>query len=151
MKINLLVAFSLATFFLLNCKSENSSSQTGEVNDVVQEVPLNEVLDTQHLASMDFKEEAYRFGEVQEGVVIKKYFSFMNSGTEPLVISDVRTSCGCTTAEVPKTPVEPGQSDSLLVQFDTKGRPGYNSKAITIVANTKPSTHHIFLKGNVIQ
>lgn len=152
MKVRFFVLLFLLALIFQGCKnSSNAKEETVDNEQVIQPTPMEEVLDTQQLAEMKFDQMTYNFPDIEEGKVVKKYFSFLNSGPESLVIKDVRTSCGCTTAEVPQRPVPPGERDSLLVEFDTKGRLGYNSKAITVVANTSPATQHLFLKGNVIK
>lgn len=147
--------FSVVILLLLVCFScrnnKSTAEQTKVADDELKPTPMTEVLDTQQIASMDFDTKVFNFPDAHEGTVVKKYFSFVNSSETSLVIKDVRTSCGCTTAQVPQEPIPPGKKDSLLVEFDTNGRMGYNSKAITVVANTNPATQHLFLKGNVIK
>lgn len=75
-------------------------------------------------------------------------FKFQNTGTKTLIITDVKTSCGCTTAERPNEPIEPGAYSEISVKYDTQ-RIGNFSKTITIMTNV---AEPIFLeiKGNVL-
>lgn len=75
-------------------------------------------------------------------------FKFQNTGTKTLIITDVKTSCGCTTAERPIEPIEPGAYSEISVKYDTQ-RIGNFSKTITIMTNV---AEPIFLeiKGNVL-
>lgn len=61
-------------------------------------------------------------------------FDFKNTGKTPIIISNVQTSCGCTTAEKPSAPVQPGKSSKIAVKYDTK-RVGEFTKTITVTTN----------------
>jgi hypothetical protein len=93
------------------------------------------------MPKMDFGKDstAYDFGELKEGQIVEHQFKFTNTGEFPLIINDVRASCGCTIPEWPKEPISPGASDKILVRFNTKGKAGPQSKTVTITANTNPA------------
>lgn len=61
-------------------------------------------------------------------------FEFKNTGKTPVIVSNVQTSCGCTTAEKPSEPVQPGKSSKISVKYDTK-RVGDFTKTITVTTN----------------
>jgi hypothetical protein len=61
-------------------------------------------------------------------------FEFKNTGKTPIIVSNVQTSCGCTTAEKPSEPVQPGKSSKISVKYDTK-RVGDFTKTITVTTN----------------
>jgi hypothetical protein len=98
---------------------------------------------------MEFEMSEYDFGDLDEGPKAKVAFKFTNKGTKPLVLSDVKASCGCTTPSWPKEPIMPGKSETITAEYNTQGRPGPFNKAITITANTEPATKMIFIKGTV--
>jgi outer membrane biosynthesis protein TonB len=98
-------------------------------------------------ASMNFDKTEYSFGVVVTGKVIEHNFEFVNKGTEPLVIYDATSTCGCTIPEYPKEPVMPGQTGSIKVTYDSKGKIGTQDKLITIKTNAGIYTLH--LKGAV--
>lgn len=106
-------------------------------------------VDTTQLARFQFSEERFNFGEVDEGAVIEHEFRFTNAGQVPLVISDVRTTCGCTVADYPRDPILPGAGGAIRASFDTKNKPGRQSKPITITANTYPAKMQLHLDGFV--
>lgn len=91
----------------------------------------------------------YDFGTVKEGAVVEKKFAFRNEGKSPLVISNINSSCGCTTPEWPKEPIAPQGESTILVRFNTKGKAGPQSKTVTISANTDPAVIELHLKGIV--
>jgi hypothetical protein len=98
---------------------------------------------------MTFEMTEYDFGELEEGPKARVSFKFTNTGNKPLILSDVKASCGCTTPYWPKEPIMPGKSETITAEYNTQGRPGPFNKAITITANTDPPTKMIFIKGNV--
>lgn len=98
--------------------------------------------------SFNFDKTTHKFGELPEGPKAKHEFTFTNDGTKPIIISDVRASCGCTTPKWPKEPIKPGESGNIKVVYDTDGRPGRFTKVVTISANTD-SNEKLFIKGNV--
>jgi hypothetical protein len=102
-------------------------------------------------AKIAFKEETYNFGEIPEGPQVTHEFKFTNTGKEPLILSNVRASCGCTTPSWPKEPVLPGKDAAILVTYNTQGRPGNFSKVITITSNADQPSRVIDIKGEVIK
>lgn len=98
---------------------------------------------------IEFKETEYDFKEVEEGPQAKHEFVFKNTGKEPLILSNVKASCGCTTPSWPKEPILPGQDAKILVTYNTQGRPGTFTKSITITSNATEETKVIYIKGKV--
>lgn len=62
-------------------------------------------------------------------------FEFTNNSGAPVVLQDVKASCGCTTPTWTKTPVAPGEKGQVEVTYNAKGRPGAFSKTITVTSN----------------
>jgi len=100
-------------------------------------------------AEFRFDNERHDFGEIDEGPKVTHEFSFTNVGKEPLIITNARASCGCTVPKWPKEPILPGQSSSIKVEYNTKGRPNSFNKAITITSNAQSRTKVIYIKGFV--
>ncbi len=96
-------------------------------------------------------EETYNFREIPEGPQVTHEFKFVNEGKEPLVLSNVRASCGCTTPSWPKEPVLPGKEAIILVTYNTQGRPGSFTKSITITSNADEPNKVIYIKGEVVK
>ena len=89
------------------------------------------------LADFSFKKNAFHFGKIQEGTIIKQYVIFKNSGKAPLIIEDYGIECTCTKVEYPRYPIPPGQTDSLLLIFDSKGKKGKQDREVILYVNTK--------------
>lgn len=103
-------------------------------------------------AKIEFKEETINYGEVEKGKDDGiRVFEFTNTGDEPLVIKNAKSSCGCTVPEWPKVPIAPGGIGLIKVQYNMN--PGPISKTITIESNAinKPNGMiPLRIKGTVI-
>lgn len=98
-----------------------------------------------------FTKTTHDFGRINEADGrVTTIFEFKNEGMEPLVLSNVRASCGCTTPKWTKTPVEPGQTGSISVTYNPNGRPGKFQKSITVTSNAEQPTVKLYIKGEVI-
>ncbi len=76
-------------------------------------------------------------------------FEFKNTGKEPVIITNVHTSCGCTAAEKPTEPVAKGKSSKIVVNYDTK-RVGNFTKTITVTTNVSTEPIILTITGNVL-
>jgi len=100
-------------------------------------------------ADFKFDTEVHDFGSIKEGVQAEHTFKFTNTGKEPLVITNVQASCGCTTPTWSKEPIKPGAQGSVTAIYNSKGRPGNFNKAVTVTSNAKTAQKVLFIKGNV--
>lgn len=75
-------------------------------------------------------------------------FEFKNTGKTPIFVTNVGTSCGCTTAQKPEEPVKPGKKGVIVVKYDTK-RVGNFTKEITVTTNVQPEPIKLTIKGSV--
>jgi len=101
------------------------------------------------LTAIQYESERYDFGTTDEGEIVKHSYKFKNTGNEDLVISNCRGSCGCTVPTWPKEPVPPGGTGEIKVEFNSKGKPGHQTKRVTVTANTNPSETFIEITGDV--
>ena len=87
-----------------------------------------------------FTKDLHEFGNVDVNSENKYSFSFINSGNEPLKISNAKGSCGCTVPNWPKEPILPGKSGQIEVIFKpSKGQAGSEqTKTVTVIGNTIP-------------
>lgn len=100
-------------------------------------------------AEIVFEEEIHDFGTLKQGGDASTEFKFTNTGTEPLIISNAKGSCGCTVPEWPREPIAPGQSAAIKVKYDSK-RVGPINKSVTITSNASNTpTKVIRIKGNI--
>lgn len=99
-------------------------------------------------AKIEFKSETIDYGEIEKGSDGVRVFEFTNTGTAPLVISNVKSSCGCTIPKKPEDPILPGKTGQIQVKYDTK-RVGPIRKAITVTSNADTPTKVLKIKGTV--
>lgn len=99
---------------------------------------------------MKFEFESHDFGKIKEGDLASYEFKFTNTGKSPLIISNAVASCGCTTPEWPKSPLQPGQAGKVKVTFNSANKTGLQDKLITITANTNPPQNMVHLVGEVL-
>ena len=97
-----------------------------------------------------FNETEFNFGKVKAGEKVRHEYKFKNTGSEPLIISNAKGSCGCTVPEWPKEPIPVGGSGSIMVEFDSKNKNGNQTKQVTVTANTDPPQSIIYIKGEVM-
>lgn len=99
--------------------------------------------------TIKYDQTVYDFGVADEGAIVKHVYKFTNTGNEPLIISNAKGSCGCTVPVWPKQPIPPGGRGEIAVEFDTKGKPGRQTKHVTVTANTTPAETHLEITGEV--
>lgn len=99
-------------------------------------------------AAITFTADAFDFGTVPQGTPVTHVFSFKNTGKEPLVLSAVNASCGCTTPEWPKEPVAPGATATIKATYNA-ANPGTFTKTITVVSNAANPQTVLTIKGEV--
>lgn len=104
----------------------------------------------QNTAKMEFKSEVIDYGEIEKGSDGVRVFEFTNTGTIPLVISNVTSSCGCTIPKKPEQPIQPGETGEIEVKYDTN-RVGPIRKTITVYSNAEEPAKSIKIKGRVLE
>ncbi len=130
---------------------DNSFKKDGfSKSDIIRmPVSANQPVDTSLVAKMEFENTIYEFGGVLEGSQVEHVFKFTNTGKIPLIISDSKTTCGCTVPNYPKEPIAPGESGEVSVKFNTAGKKNEQNKPVTLIANTYPARTVIYMKGFV--
>lgn len=99
--------------------------------------------------AITFEEVKYDFGSVVAGGTVDHTFKFKNTGTAPLVISNIGVSCGCTTPEWTKAPVLPGKTGTISAHFNSTGKMGMQNKVLTIESNATAGSTTVSLVGEV--
>lgn len=99
---------------------------------------------------MSFEEDKHDFGDIFQGDKVEHVFEFENTGNEPLIITNVQTTCGCTAPEWPRDPVAPGQSGKIKVVFNSTGKMGRQNKVITVVSNASSPLNRVTIVTNVL-
>ncbi|WMJ73477.1 DUF1573 domain-containing protein [Cytophagaceae bacterium ABcell3] len=97
-----------------------------------------------------FIEKSKDFGDIVTGDTVSHVFVFKNTGTEPLIVSDVVTTCGCTAPSWSKQPVMPGQSGDIKVVFNSKNKIGRQNKVVTILSNASNHRETVNIVTNIL-
>jgi len=101
-------------------------------------------------ANISFDIEQHDFGKIEEADGSVTYnFEFTNTGSKPLIISQVRASCGCTSPNWSKEPVLPGKRGFVSATYNPKNRPGPFNKSITVTSNATTPTKILRIIGDV--
>lgn len=100
------------------------------------------------VAKITFEETTIDYGEVDKGADGVRTFRFTNTGDAPLVIEDIKSTCGCTIPKKPTGPIMPGASDIIEVKYDTN-RPGPIRRSISVYSNAEEPIMTLNIRGNV--
>ena len=100
-------------------------------------------------AKISFKNETVDYGKIVKGSDGVRVFEFTNTGDAELVITNVKSSCGCTVPKKPEQPIAPGASGSIEVKYDTN-RVGPIRKTVTVYSNADEPIKALKIKGEVL-
>ncbi len=85
---------------------------------------------------IQWEEKTYDFGEIEQGSTVEHTYKFTNVGNEPLIITNVQVTCGCTVPKGwPRDPIMPGGKAEITVAFNSAGKMGKVDKTVTVVSN----------------
>ena len=151
--------FGISLLFFFSCQNESSDRAMDEIKDptgtysdlIRMPISADGSLDTVNIAKFEFDEKIKTFDDIKEGEKVEVEYKFRNVGNSPLLITSAKSTCGCTVPEFPKDPIAPGDSSSIKVKFDSENRPGFQTKPISILANTYPNKTVLTLEGRVIE
>lgn len=102
--------------------------------------------------AIKFEQTKHDFDIIEEDMgKVECLFNFTNTGNEPIVIKNVRTSCGCTVPEYTEEPIAPKASGTIKVTFNPMGRPGKFNKSIYVYTNTDPERSILRIMGEVVR
>lgn len=122
----------LATNFLTGCLGGDTRT-----------IAMDQVMrNSARYTSIQWLDSTKDFGTITEGQKVEVDFHFRNTGVTPLVITQVRPSCGCTIAEQPQEPIAPGAEGHISATFNSQGHPGVNRKTLFVTANTRGSQNY---------
>ncbi len=99
-------------------------------------------------AVLTFESDVVDYGSMDQGGEPLRLAKFTNTGTEPLIISGAKGSCGCTVPNWPKDPIMPGETSQIEIRYDTK-RVGAINKTVTVTSNDSIGKHTIRVTGNI--
>ncbi|WP_339708869.1 DUF1573 domain-containing protein [uncultured Kriegella sp.] len=141
----IILAFGLVGLFVTASCKDNASSKiksdnvavAAERDEAGKQVPV-----------MEFEKVEHDFGTIDQNTPQETIFKFTNTGNAPLIITDAKSSCGCTVPDPPKDPIAPGESGELKVKFNGSGQ-NQVTKQITVTANTEKGQELLRIKAFV--
>jgi len=135
MKIKVLLSVMVLALMSLSVIGQTEKTKT--VKTSVTEVP----------SKISWDNQEYDFGKIPQNIAAEAEFVFTNTSDEPVIISKVKSSCGCTVTGYDKTPVLPGKSSTITATYDAK-RKGSFRKSLRVTTNDfKP--YNLIIKGVV--
>ena len=100
-------------------------------------------------AAISWASLSYDFGSITQGNPVTHEFEFKNEGEAPLLISNVKASCGCTVASFPEDPILPGQSEMIKVSYNA-AKTGTFKKTVTVTSNAINPSYELIISGEVM-
>ncbi len=101
-----------------------------------------------HAQTISLPSDTINCGQVMYKHPVKAEFKMKNTGKQPLLISNIRTSCGCTTVAYPTDAIAPGKSFTVSATYDAK-QMGHFQKEIGVYSNAQPIL--LTIKGVVVE
>lgn len=138
----LLGAMSLVLF--TSCKDDASKKVKSE--NVAQAAERDAV--AKNFAAMSFDKTEHDFGTINEGDQVETTFKFTNTGSSPLLISNIKGSCGCTVPnDWPREPIAPGAEGKFTVKYNSTNKPNLKTNTVTVTANTEKGREIVRIKA----
>ncbi len=113
-----------------------------------EEIKSNQ--DTKDIPEIYFKKTTHDFGTIEYGSDGTCEFTFKNTGNEPLLLTKVKASCGCTTPKWSKKPIKKGKTGTITVKYNTKILRGF-TKSIRVYSNAKTNLVTLKITGTVVK
>lgn len=99
-------------------------------------------------AEFKFNEEKHDFGKIPSGTPVTTVFTYTNVGVEPLILTEVKPTCGCTIADYTKTPVKKGETGKITITYNA-AVVGPFTKTIVVTSNAKTPQKYLNIIGEV--
>lgn len=114
-------------------------------NDEAQQPKKNKKVKTPEIT---FVKLVHDYGQIEQGANGECEFEFKNTGKADLILTNCRSSCGCTVPSWPKDPIPPGKKAVIKVKYNTQ-RIGQINKTITVESNAVNDRVVLKITGNV--
>ena len=124
--------------------AQNAQANEKAVNFAKTDIP------NPNAGVLSFETEEIDYGTIPQHADGMKVFKFTNTGTNPVVITQVKTSCGCTVPTYSKEPVMAGATGEIQIKYATD-RIGKFTKTITVMSNASEPNKVIKIKGEVLK
>ena len=99
--------------------------------------------------TVEWYETSFDFGKITPGAKVQHTFRFKNTGDQPLKITRVKPSCGCTSPNWSKEEIAPGEEGFVEVIFNSAGKTGMQHKTVTVTGNFDPMNMTLRFRGEI--
>ena len=159
------LALAVLVTGLQSCKKDQAAEQlvTGSDSSAVEapiqapvatpEVAQDQMLQdakSKPLTNLVLSESTHNFGDLKKGETVEHVYEVTNTGTNPLIISNVKPGCGCTAPDYTKDPILPGKKGTITLKFDSSNFDGPIQKSAEVFANVDAAPVSIGFMGNVV-
>lgn len=162
-----IIALSIIGFGLVSCKKENKEIQNAEttatdsltagapvtgdsaVNPVAAPAEAAAPVSNAPSTSVALSESNFDFGKIKKGDKVEHIYEITNTGTNPLIISEVKPGCGCTAPDFTKDPIMPGKKGKITLHFDSSSFEGNVQKYADVFANVEKAPIKLTFTANV--
>ena len=103
------------------------------------------------LPYLKVKDPKFNFGTVTQGKVVEIEYTFENTGKNPLTISDIEVTCGCTVADFPHYPIRQGDSGMIMITFNTKEKYDKQDRTVKVISNASNSPTKLRFYGHIAE
>ena len=100
--------------------------------------------------TLKWDKDSHDFGKITEGEKVSHRFTFTNTGKNPLLVTMVKPSCGCTAPKWSQEEVAPGKEGFIDLEFNSAGKSGMQRKNVSVYLNTEPTMLSLTFTGEVV-
>lgn len=145
-----LVFIFILTIGLASCNKKSIPvEQTEKTMPADAQKAIEKTPTTETLTTIKFNKNNHDFGQINEGDIVKTTFTIKNTGKVDLILTNAKGSCGCTVPQVKlNTPIAPGESTDVVVQFNSTNKPNKQMKRVTFYGNFN-SPQHVTIEAEV--
>ncbi|MGM5468644.1 DUF1573 domain-containing protein [Flavobacteriaceae bacterium LMO-SS05] len=137
-------------FFVIICLFIGTATSAQNAADNANGIDYTKPVPNENAGVLSFETEEIDYGTIPQNADGVKVFKFTNTGSNPVVISQVKTSCGCTVPTYSKEPVLAGSTGEIQIKYATN-RIGKFTKTITVISNASEPNKVIKIKGEVLK
>lgn len=138
-----ILAIVILSYALCSCNVRSKDKIANTTN------PLNKQVVITDPTTVKVIDSIFNFGTITAGTVVSHSFRFVNTGNKPLIVTDTRVQCGCTVAEKPVEPIQPGDTSEIKVKFDSVNKEGHTNKTVTVASNAEPIFPTMLITGEI--
>ena len=138
------ILYTLVLMAIITSSADAQRSRAARpAEPAVPEVPV--FVPTAEGPKIEFEKTVHDYGQIVQGANGDAEFRFRNVGSEPLILTNVQTGCGCAAPSWPRDPIMPGEFATITVRYDTN-RLGHIGRAVTVLSNSVDNTNRVILR-----